>query len=187
MSDESHVSPGGTEEPQSIARVEKPPVLCREAILPKERGRGMAGVAIVCSMAGVASGLALAATLMAVQIADRPNVRASCWHRQAVVPEVTMIEATRDTRGWLGVEFVGRRDGALVRQVFAGTAAEAAGLQPGDVIRAVDGELIDRPSELQYLIRRAGPGSRPALMIDREGQALELRPMLTDLPLVIRR
>ncbi len=181
MSDESHVPSPGAEEPQSIVRSQPPPVLCRETILPKERGRGMAGVAIVCSMAGVASGLALAATLMAVQIADRPDVRATCW-RQAV-PEVRVS----DSMGWLGIEYVGRRDGAYVLRVFPNTAAAAAGLQPGDVIRSMDGEPIDRPSEIQALIRQAGPGAAPSLIVDRGYEQLTLRPVLTDLPQVVIR
>ena len=44
-----------------------PPILRREALLPNQRGRGLGTVAVVCTMAGVASGLALATTLMAMQ------------------------------------------------------------------------------------------------------------------------
>ena len=183
MSDESHVPSPGAEEPLSIARSESPPVLCRETILPKERGRGMAGVALVCSMAGVASGLALAATLMAVQIADRPEVRTSCWRHGQAASEIRV----RDASGWLGIEFVGRRDGAYVRRVFPNTAAEAVGLQPGDVIRAMDGEVLDYPSEIQYLIRHAGPGAMPTLLVERGAEQLVVRPMLSELPQVIRR
>lgn len=187
MSDESHVTSLGTDE-QSQARPqagsEKAPVLCRETILPRERNRGMTGVAIVCSMAGVASGLALAATLMAVQISDRPEqVRTSCWRRAQAVEVVE----SRASLGWLGIEFVGRHDGAYVRRVFPGTAAEAAGLWPGDIIRAFDGERLDHPSEIQHLIRRAGAGAQPTLTVERQDTQFEVRPMLTSMPSVLRR
>lgn len=183
MSDESHVTSLGTDE-QSQARSEKVPALCRETILPRERNRGMTGVAIVCSMAGVASGLALAATLMAVQIADRPEqARTSCWRRAQAVEVVD----ARANIGWLGIEFVGRHDGAHVRRVFPGTAAAAAGLSPGDVILAFDGERLDHPSEIQHLIRRAGAGAQPTLMVERGESQIEVRPVLTSMPPVLRR
>ncbi len=175
MSDGSHVP-----SPEDGSHAEKLPVLCREAVLPKERGRGMAGIAIVCSMAGVASGLALAATLMAVQIADRGHreTRSSCWRNVRMVSE--------DPRGWLGVEFIARGDGAHVSRVFSGTAADVVGLRSGDVIRTVNGEQIDRPSELQYLIRNAGAGARPTLVIERDGEELLVQPQLTSYPVVVR-
>jgi hypothetical protein len=184
MSDGSNVtSHGGQEAPAADAgsNAEKLPVLCRETVLPRERGRGMAGIAIVCSMAGVASGLALAATLMAVQISDRPQgeSRSACWRKMRIVQE-------QDSRGWLGVEFIGRRDGAHVTRVFSGTAAEAVGLRVGDIIRSVDGELIDMEPELQRVIRRAGPGSTPTMVVSRAGEELVLRPQLASYPIVIR-
>ena len=50
-------------------------------------------------------------------------------------------------RGWLGlavlpVEKLGLVDGALVSSVVPGSPADAAGLQPGDVINAIDGERV---------------------------------------------
>lgn len=184
MSDESHVTSQGTDEQNHQAGSEKAPVLYRETILPRERNRGMTGVAIVCSMAGVASGLALAATLMAVQISDRPEqVRTSCWRRAQAVE---VVEA-RASMGWLGIEFVGSRDGAHVRRVFPGTAAEAAGIWPGDVIVSIDGEPLDHPSEIQHLIRRAGAGAQPVLRLERQDKEFEVRPMLTSIPSVLRR
>lgn len=184
MSDGSHVTSHGSQEApagDAGSNAEKLPVLCRETVLPRERGRGMAGIAIVCSMAGVASGLALAATLMAVQISDRPHAegRSSCWRKMRVVEQ-------QEARGWLGVEYFGRRDGAHVTRVFSGTAAEVVGLRAGDIIRSVDGELLDTESELQRLMRRAGPGATPAMVVTREGEELLLRPQLASYPIVVR-
>src|SRR5213082_1339025 len=51
------------------------PPLRREALLPNERSRGLGTIAVVCTMAGVASGLALATTLMAMQVADSMATR----------------------------------------------------------------------------------------------------------------
>lgn len=43
-------------------------------------------------------------------------------------------------------------DGALVVSVLPGSPATRAGVQPGDVLRAVDGEPIDGPSRLRELV-----------------------------------
>lgn len=180
MSDGSHV-PSAAGGPDS-ASPEKLPVLVREAVLPRERGKGMAGVAIVCSMAGVASGLALAATLMAVQIADRSQQE----NRSSACARWRSVRMAPDPRGWLGVEFTSYRDGAHVSRVFSGTAAELVGLRVGDVIRAVDGERIDRPNELPYLIRRAGAGAQPELTVVRQGEELTVSPKLSSYPIVVR-
>ena len=59
---------------------ERLPTLRREALLPNERSRGLGTVAVVCTMAGVASGLALATTLMAMQVADSMSVRSCPYH-----------------------------------------------------------------------------------------------------------
>src|SRR6266700_3915368 len=63
------------------------PVLRREALLPNERNRGLGTVAVVCTMAGVASGLALATTLMAMQVADTMSTRPSCSYHRATAVE----------------------------------------------------------------------------------------------------
>jgi membrane-associated protease RseP (regulator of RpoE activity) len=188
MSDESHVTSLGAEDvPVAHSATDeaggpKVPVLVREAVLPRERGRGMAGVAIVCSMAGVASGLALAATLMAVQIADRSQYeqRSSCWrHRHQ--------EVVADPRGWLGLEYIGRSDGAHVIRVFSGTPAQQVGIQAGDIIRNVNGEAIDEIGELQFLVRNAGAGAQPVMTVDHNGELREVRPLLSSFPIVVRR
>src|SRR5262245_42548337 len=64
------------------------PVLRREALLPNERSRGLGTVAVVCTMAGVASGLALATTLMAMQVADTMSAKTCPYRAPEVVPMV---------------------------------------------------------------------------------------------------
>src|SRR5688572_33033112 len=79
------------------------PVLRREALLPNERSRGLGTVAVVCTMAGVASGLALATTLMAMQVADSMSVR-TCPYR-VVSTDVTNVDVRPD-HGFLGIRYV---------------------------------------------------------------------------------
>src|SRR3978361_672648 len=79
-----------------------PVVLRREALLPNERSRGLGTVAVVCTMAGVASGLALATTLMAMQVADSMSVR-NCPYR-VVATEVAPLDIRVD-HGFLGISY----------------------------------------------------------------------------------
>lgn len=62
-----------------------------------------------------------------------------------------------------------RPAGALVASVQKGSAADKAGLQPGDVIRAVDGRTIESSGELPSLIALKRPGDKVNLDIWRKG------------------
>jgi len=57
--------------------------------------------------------------------------------------------------------------GAVVGQVVAGSPAENAGLQVGDVVSAVDGEAVDSAEKLSRLIRQHKPGDRVQLRFVR--------------------
>src|SRR6185436_1291147 len=92
------------------------PVLRREALLPNERSRGLGTVAVVCTMAGVASGLALATTLMAMQVADTMSAR-TCTYRAT---EVTPV-AVQPDHGFLGIRYVFSDGIAQVDSVLPGT------------------------------------------------------------------
>ena len=61
-------------------------------------------------------------------------------------------------------------EGAFVLEVSPGSGADAAGLQEGDVIVAVDGETLhgdDRPGDL---IRQHEPGDMIEVTIERGGE-----------------
>src|SRR3954465_11596611 len=88
------------DQPETVA-----PVLRREALLPNERSRGLGTVAVVCTMAGVASGLALATTLMAMQVADTMSSRPTCsYHRATAVEVIPSLQ--QDGHGFLGIRYV---------------------------------------------------------------------------------
>ena len=67
-----------------------------------------------------------------------------------------------------------RPQGALVSSVENGSPADKAGLQPGDVIRAVDGQPIVAFGDLPAIISRSTPGETVKLDIWRKGSAVAL-------------
>jgi S1-C subfamily serine protease len=164
---------------QPTEQAQTAPVLRREALLPNERSRGLGTVAVVCTMAGVASGLALATTLMAMQVADTMSAR-TCTYRSA---SVTPVEVPND-HGFLGIRYVFSNGVAQVDSVLPGTPAEAIGIRPGDHVLSVNGDAIDSANELQEVIFSARPGTRPTVVIERDGNAHSVRPQLISWPTV---
>jgi serine protease Do len=68
-----------------------------------------------------------------------------------------------------------RPRGALVSEVVEGGPAEDAGVEPGDVILAVDGKAIERSSELPPLIAGIKPGTQSKLTVWRNKSEKVLR------------
>jgi len=60
--------------------------------------------------------------------------------------------------------------GALVNDVNAGSAAERAGIQPGDVILAFNDEAIESSGDLPPLVGANPPGTKAEVLISRNGE-----------------
>ena len=163
--------------PENVAPVVSP-VLRREALLPNERSRGLGTVAVVCTMAGVASGLALATTLMAMQVADSMSSRA-CPYRDA---QANLQVDTRSDHGFLGITYVFHDGYADVERVLPGTPAEAIQLRRHDHVLSVNNVRIQSTTDLQERIFGSRPGTTPTLLVERDGELLTLRPTLVAWP-----
>jgi S1-C subfamily serine protease len=80
-------------------------------------------------------------------------------------------KVTSSGRGALGISATtattlsGRPVGVLIRQVDPHGAAEAAGLQPGDIITAVDGQATTDLAALQELLAQRQPGANVRLNV----------------------
>jgi serine protease Do len=72
-------------------------------------------------------------------------------------------------------------DGALVADVGAGSAAEKAGIQRMDVIRAINGKPVIASSDLPPLIGAMVPGSRARVTVFRNGKPVEVTVILGEL------
>lgn len=76
--------------------------------------------------------------------------------------------------GWGGFFGYSGTSCVLVTNVFSGSAAEAAGIQSGDLILAVDGTEVSSTDDLSSLINAYNAGDQATLTIQRDGEQLEL-------------
>jgi serine protease Do len=103
-----------------------------------------------------------------------------------------LIERGEVVRGWLGVyieeltgdliEALGQREGVLVNEVVTGSPAEAAGIEPGDVIVEFEGVKTQSVPELQGAVAQRAPGTDSEIVVVRERQEKRLTVTLGTLP-----
>jgi serine protease Do len=71
-------------------------------------------------------------------------------------------------------------EGALIVNVEKGSAAEQAGLKPGDVVRAINGQKIVSSGDLSSYVALARPGDKVALDVWRQGKSVAVTGKLGD-------
>ncbi len=71
-------------------------------------------------------------------------------------------------------------DGVLITQINGGSAAEAAGLKPGDVITKVNGQSVKSTPELQEQVALFRPGNKIKLEYIRNGRTKTADAILKD-------
>ncbi|MEB3327606.1 MAG: trypsin-like peptidase domain-containing protein [Candidatus Sericytochromatia bacterium] len=99
----------------------------------------------------------------------------------------------RVDRPWLGVGIANLPEdrsrmfypvdqGVLVGRVERGGPAEAAGLQPGDVIQQLNGKALRSANELIREVARHQPGEAVDLLVNRQGQTRTIKLKLQKMP-----
>ncbi len=68
--------------------------------------------------------------------------------------------------------------GALISSIAPGSAAQKAGLRPGDVILSVDDKPVVHSGDLAAMVGMAQPGDTVALEVMRDGSRQEIRAVL---------
>ena len=99
-----------------------------------------------------------------------------------------LLAKGRVVRGWIGITRVtdvnedtaaalGLRgaQGIVVMELIRQSPADLAGVQPGDVIVAVDGRQVEDAGQLRNELARAEVGSQLRLTLLRQGKKLDLR------------
>jgi putative serine protease PepD len=84
-----------------------------------------------------------------------------------VLPALSRGE--RIERPFLGVTTAPHQEGAELQDVTAGSPAEQAGLEAGDVITSVDGRPVTDPSDVSDAVNRLEPGDRVVVEVLRDG------------------
>ena len=99
----------------------------------------------------------------------------------------------RVTRGRIGVQIgqvtkevaesigLGKALGALVSGVEAGSPADKAGLEAGDIITRFDGKPIEKSSDLPRLVGNTKPGNKVSMTVFRRGGSKELTVTVAEL------
>jgi serine protease Do len=105
-----------------------------------------------------------------------------------------LVKFGKVTRGRIGVSVQGvnkdladsfgldKPKGALVGSVEKGGPAEKAGLQPGDVILAVDGKVLEQSNDLPRVIGETKPGTTLGLQVWRQGATRDVRVTVGEMP-----
>lgn len=98
----------------------------------------------------------------------------------------------RVTRGRIGVQIdqvskevaesigLGKPIGALVRGVEAGSPAEKAGVEAGDIITKFDGKAIEKSSDLPRVVGSTKPGSKSTVTVFRRGSSKDLSVVIAE-------
>lgn len=91
-----------------------------------------------------------------------------------------LIQAiTNDLAEQLGV---GVNQGAIVTQVMPDSPADNAGLQPGDVIKELDGKTVAGTRQLQGIVERLKIGKDYTLLIQRDRKEKKLKIAMAEMP-----
>jgi serine protease Do len=97
------------------------------------------------------------------------------------------------TRGRIGVQIdqvskdvaesigLGKPMGALVRGVEAGSPAEKAGVEAGDIITKFDGKAIEKTSDLPRLVGSTKPGTQSTITVFRRGTSKDLSVVISEI------
>jgi len=123
----------------------------------------------IYSQSGGYEGLSFSIPIdLAVKIKDQIVAHGKVEHAQLGVAVQEVNQSLADSFG------LDRPEGALVASVQKDSAADHAGLKPGDVIRSVDGRRIVSSGDLPAIVALARPGDRMTMGVWRQGKQIDL-------------
>ena len=130
---------------------------------------------LITSYSGNYSGVGFAIPAnYAVNLAQQIIAGETPTHAQLGVSLSTVNDQMAGSNG------LAAESGAYVAAVAEGSGAEAAGLQEGDIITALNGEAVEGASDLMLAVRGEQPGDTVTLTVNRNGQEQEISVTLGD-------
>jgi serine protease Do len=105
-----------------------------------------------------------------------------------------ILDDGKVSRGWLGVridrvtteiaEMYGMKntDGVLIRSLEKDSPAERDGIEPGDIVIAVNGQSVKTPTELSTIIGSKKPNEKVKITVIREGKEKTIEVTLGEFP-----
>ncbi len=91
---------------------------------------------------------------------------------------VAIADLSKDVAEAIGL---GKAAGALVQRIEAGSPAEKAGIEGGDVITKVDGKAIQSAAELRRAVAAIKPGTKATVQVFRRGITKDLTVTVAEL------
>ncbi|RJG02305.1 Do family serine endopeptidase [Noviherbaspirillum sedimenti] len=110
----------------------------------------------------------------------------------------SIISTGQVVRGWIGVEpqditpelaesfGLGQKTGAIIAGVLRDGPADRAGMRPGDILIAVDGQTVNDTTEMLNLIAQLRPGKTARITVLRKHQQASLDVVIGKRPLIRR-
>jgi periplasmic serine protease, Do/DeqQ family len=98
-----------------------------------------------------------------------------------------LLSAGKVSRGWLGVSIqdvssniakalnLKPAKGALISEVFENSPADKGGLKVGDVVRSINGKVVEDANDLRNTVAMLRPGENAEFEILRDGKNLRLK------------
>jgi serine protease Do len=105
-----------------------------------------------------------------------------------------ILDDGKVSRGWLGVridrvskdiaEMYGMKntDGVLIRSLEKDSPAERDGIEPGDIVIAVNGQPVKTPTELSSIIGSKKPNEKVKITVIRDGKEKTIEVTLGEFP-----
>jgi Do/DeqQ family serine protease len=103
-----------------------------------------------------------------------------------------LVASGRVARGWIGITKISdmadesglsaAEQGVVVVELLRGSPADRAGVEPGDVVVAVDGRRVDTAAQLRNELAAARAGGELRLTVRRNGRRLEIPVAVIEAP-----
>jgi serine protease Do len=129
----------------------------------------------ILSRSGGYAGISLAIPIdEAIRVADQLRVTGRVARGRIGVQIGPVSKEVGESLGLRGAV------GAMVNVVQPGLPAEAAGIQPGDVITAVNGQAVEHSADLPRLVAAVRPGQKATLQVFHNGKARNVTVSVVD-------